>query len=83
MVGERGIPNLCWNSLSVGGYRQDKTPWCPCAGILNQKMILKDNAWFCKLCGRTENLKKNERIDRKGLDLNFLATKIFHIKIMK
>jgi len=32
---------------------------------LNQKMILKDSTWFCKLCARTEKMKEDDIIDRK------------------
>jgi hypothetical protein len=39
-------------------------PFCPCAGILQQRMILKDNAWFCKKCGIIQPIRKDDWANR-------------------
>jgi hypothetical protein len=57
MVSRPGIPCLTWELLS-GGYRQGR-PWCKCAGILMHRMLIQGDDFICKICGRTEPIKKD------------------------
>jgi hypothetical protein len=51
-----GIPNLTFEALS--GYDNNKRPWCKCAGILMQRMLVQGDSWYCEICDRTEPIKK-------------------------